>query len=293
MFKDMFHLTYFNKNILSFLLAFAVFNACSGPKESIKEFNDVQAMNSQILNYRDWIQGNNRELVSLDHALKPILKSSLRRDFPLHEKLTSSLIQMREAHDYILVKAKMQRKTVALLQKEKNIGPGTEIEATETTYGDDFSAKDSHIRVALAKYNRNRSDLTKALKKKNKKLIFISDQMIGWKPTILKLQERRESLRPRIDKLTESVAIEITFDKVGESVELISQKTEKVDEIGESLNRIDQFFNAIDSIARKEVGGNAYVMGSGGKKMKYERRYQKFVTEYRVHLTSLDILLPD
>ena len=267
--------------------------SCSGPKESLKEFNEVQAMNSQILNYRDWIQGNNRELQSLDIALKPILTSSLRRHFQLHEKLSSSLSKMREAHDYILGKAKIQHKTVALLQKEKNIGPDTEIADTKTTYGADFSGKDSHIRAALAKYNRNRNDLILALKKKNKKLIFISDQMIGWKPTILKLQEKRKTFRPRIEKLTETAAIEITFDKVGESVELISQKTAKVDEIGQSLNRIDKFFGTIESIARKEVGGNVYVMGSGGKKMKYERRYHHFVIEYREHLTSLNILLPD
>lgn len=270
-----------------------IFLSCSGSKETIKEFDDVQAMNSQIFNYRDWIQANERELKSVDTALKPILKRSLRRDFELHSAVSLSVENMQEAQNYILEKAKVQRKTVALLQKEMNLGPDTKIDGTETTYGEDFSAKDSHIRTGLAKYNRNRSELIKALKKKNKKLVFIADQMTGWKPAILKLQERRRDLKPRMDKLTETAAIEITFDKAGESVELIAEKIAKVDGIGSDLDKIDRFFQSLESIAKKEAGGNAYVIGIGAEKMTYERRYLKAVESYREHLTSLDMLLPD
>lgn len=274
-------------------LSIIVYLSCSGSKETLKEFDDVQAMNSQILNYRDWIQANERELKSLKSALKPILNISLRRDFELHASVSSALEKMQEAQEKVHQKAKVQRKTAALLQKEKNIGPDTEIEGTEKTYGDDFAAMDSHIRVALAKYNRNRSDLIKALKKKNKKLIFITDQITGWKPTILKLQERRRDLTPRLEKITQTAAIEITFDKAGESVELIAEKIAKVDGIGKSLDKIDRFFHSLESIAKKEAGGNAYIVGIGGEKKKYERRYFKAVESYREHLTSLDILLPD
>ncbi len=125
-------------------------------------------MNSQILNYREWIQANEKELNSLESALKPIMKKSLRKDFELHSAISSSMEKMHEAQQYILEKAKTQRKTAALIQREKNIGPDTEIKGTQITYLDDFSAKDSQIRVSLAKYNRNRRDLIKALKKQKK-----------------------------------------------------------------------------------------------------------------------------
>lgn len=279
--------------ILPICMAALMFLSCSGPKESIKKFDDVQAMNSQILNYREWIQANEKELNSLESALKPIMKKSLRKDFELHSAISSSMDKMHEAQQYILEKAKTQRKTAALIQREKNIGPDTEIKGTQITYLDDFSAKDSQIRVSLAKYNRNRSDLIKALKKKNKKLVFIADQIRGWKPAILKLQERRKDLKPRLEKLMETAAIEITFDKAGESVELIAEKTEKVDNIGKSLDKIDRFFHSLVSIAKKEAGGNAYVIDIGSEKMKYERRYYNALETYRDHLKSLNTLLPN
>ncbi|MBT4796266.1 MAG: hypothetical protein HON83_07675 [Candidatus Marinimicrobia bacterium] len=277
----------------SFSLLLFVFISCAGHKSTIRKYQDVQAMTSQVLNYREKIRDNGNDLIALKGALEPTLTFSLRKDFELYDELSSALTAMDETHNFILGKVQIQRKTVSMIRKDSKVSLDTEIPDTETTYGDNFSKLDSLINDAFNKLNRDRERLIKALKKKNKNLIFISNQLLKWKPTILKLQEKRKNFQPRIDKLTESIAIEITFDKAGESVELISQKTAKVDEVTQRMIKIDRYFSAMESIAKKEAGGNVYLIGIGSKKMKYERRYHQFVEEYRDHLKSLNILLPD
>lgn len=266
---------------------------CIGQKTALREFQDVQAMNSQVLNYRDWIQDHEKEFSGLEKALKPLIAESLRNDFPLHQHLTTGLEQMRESIDYILDKAKKQRKIVMTLRESKKLKPKSKIGKTETTYNEKFVLTDSHVQIAQAKYGRNREALYDALKRKNQKLVFIDDQITEWKPDILKLQEKRKELIPRIEKMTRSTTVELTFQSWGETVELMAEKINRVEELDRELEEMDGFFKTLEARARQEAGGPVYVMGKGGKPLKYERRCKDNLVVYKNNLDALDILLPD
>lgn len=250
-------------------------------------------MNSQVLNYRDWIQDHEKEFSGLEKALKPLIAESLRNDFPLHQHLTTGLEQMRESIDYILDKAKKQRKIVMTLRESKKLKPKSKIGKTETTYNEKFVLTDSHVQIAQAKYGRNREALYDALKRKNQKLVFIDDQITEWKPDILKLQEKRKELIPRIEKMTRSTTVELTFQSWGETVELMAEKINRVEELDRELEEMDGFFKTLEARARQEAGGPVYVMGKGGKPLKYERRCKDNLVVYKNNLDALDILLPD
>lgn len=250
-------------------------------------------MNSQVLNYRDWIRDYEKELSGLENALKPLIDQSLQNDFPLHQQLTAALEQMRESIDYILDKAKKQRKIVVTLKKFKKLKPESKIGKTESTYQEKFVQVDSHVQIAQAKYGRNREALFDALKRKNKKLVIISDQVTEWKPDILKLQEKRKELEPRVEKMTKSTAVELTFQSWGETVEMMAEKINRAEELNQELEKMDQFFKTLEARARKEAGGLVTVRGKGSKPLKYERKYMENLASYEKNLEALDILLPD
>ena len=88
------------------------------PKNS-REFEDIYAMDSQVRNHREWVQGKTKELKVTKKILRPLLIKSLQNDFQFYEFVDANLDIMVAAHKNILSTAKTEKKLIIRMQKSK------------------------------------------------------------------------------------------------------------------------------------------------------------------------------
>ena len=69
---------------------------------SSREFGDIYAMESQVRNHREWVQGKAKELKVTKKILGPLLNKSRQDDFQFYEYVDANLDIMTAAHKNIL-----------------------------------------------------------------------------------------------------------------------------------------------------------------------------------------------
>ena len=102
------------------------------PKNS-KDFVDIYAMESQVRNHREWVQGKAKELKVTKMILRPILNESRQNDFQFYEFINANLSIMAAAHKNILSNAKTEKKIIIRVQKNKRLDIESKITGKEKT----------------------------------------------------------------------------------------------------------------------------------------------------------------
>ena len=260
------------------------------PKNS-REFEDIYAMESQVRNHREWVQGKAKELKVTKKILRPLLNKSRRNDFQFYEFVDANLDIMAAAHKNILSNAKTEKKLITRVQKSKRLDIESKITGKEKTFRQQFISLDDAIIERKLSYEESLSKIEKALEKRDMELVFIRKQKGDWFFISQELLDRRMELQPKIEDLTSEVVNAVADG--GNYIETIGIRLNKVEKLNRRLDKLDKFFLFIDKIAEKEKGGRVFIRKDPKKKEGYELRFEKSVEAYETHLEDLKMLLSD
>ena len=260
------------------------------PKNS-KDFVDIYAMESQVRNHREWIQGKAKELKFTKKILRPILNQSRQNDFQFYEFIDANLSIMAAAHKNILSNAKTEKKIIIRVQKNKRLDIESKITGKEKTFKQQFVTLDNAIIERKLSYEESLSKIEKAIEKRDMELVLIRKQKTGWFFISQELLDRRMELQPKIDDLTSEVVNAVADG--GNYIETIGIRLNKVEKLNRKLDKLDKFFLFIDKIAEKEKSGPVFIRKDPEKKEGYELRFEKSVEAYETHLEDLYTLLSD
>jgi len=260
------------------------------PKNS-REFEDIYAMDSQVRNHREWVQGKTKELKVTKKILRPLLNESRRNDFQFYEFVDANLDIMAAAHKNILSNAKTEKKLIIRVQKSKRLDIESKITGKEKTFRQQFISLDDAIIERKLSYEESLSKIEKALEKRDMELVFIRKQKGDWFFISQELLDRRMELQPKIEDLTSEVVNAVADG--GNYIETIGIRLNRVEKLNRKLNKLDKFFLFVDKIAEKEKGGRVFIRKDPEKKEGYELRFEKSVEAYETHLEDLKMLLSD
>ncbi|NOZ04677.1 MAG: hypothetical protein GXO92_08800, partial [FCB group bacterium] len=240
------------------LFAFLIISGCAGRMASQKTFSDVQAMESQVRNYRDWLQVSEAELGSLEKVLSPVVEKARQSDFPFYTVLDRNLTEMKNSVSVINDLARAQKKMILRLQRRKSLNVRSKIPRGTQTFIQKFTQTDNQIANAQERYRRGKSNLVKIFKKRNEKLVFLQQQIAEWEPQIFTLKVKRHRLEPGIKEFTDRIAAELTYNPSERTVQLLAKQSKKMETIIEQLDKIENYCENIDRIAAREIGGSVY-----------------------------------
>jgi len=260
------------------------------PKNS-KDFVDIYAMESQVRNHREWVQGKAKELKVTKMILRPILNESRQNDFQFYEFINANLSIMAAAHKNILSNAKTEKKLIIRVQKSRRLEIESKIPGKEKTFKQQFITLDNAIIERKLSYEESILKIEKALEKRDMELVFITKQKDDWFFISQGLFDRRMELQPKINNLTSEVVNAVADS--GNYIEIIGIRLNKVERLNRKLDQLDKFFVVIDKIAVKEKGGRVFIRKDPEKKEGYELRFEKSVEAYETHLEDLNMLLSD
>ena len=260
------------------------------PKNS-KDFVDIYAMESQVRNHRDWIQGRAKEIQVTKNILRPILNESRQDDFQFYEFVDANLDIMAAAHKNILSNAKTEKKIIIRVQKNKRLDIESKITGKEKTFKQQFITLDNAIIERKISYEESLSKIEKAIEKRDMELVLIRKQKTDWFFISQELFDQRMVLQPKINYLTSEVVNAVADS--GNYIEIIGIRLNKVERLNRKLDQLEKFFVIIDKIAEKEKGGRVFIRKDPEKKEGYELRFEKSVEAYETHLEDLNMLLSD
>ena len=260
------------------------------PKNS-KEFADIYAMESQVRNHREWVQGKTKELKVTKKILRPLLNESRQDDFQFYEFIDANLGIMAAAHKNILSNAKTEKKIIIRVQKNKRLDIESKITGKEKTFRQQFVTLDNAIIERKLSYEESLSKIEKAIEKRNMELVFIRKQKGDWFFISQELFDRRMELQSKIDDLTSEVVNAVADG--GNYIETIGIRLNKVERLNRKRDKLDKFFLFIDKIAEKEKSGPVFIRNDPEEKEGYELRFEKSVEAYETHLEDLNMLLSD
>ena len=255
-----------------------------------KDFVDIYAMESQVRNHREWVQGKAKELKVTKKILRPLLNKSRQNDFQFYEYVDANLDIMTAAHKNILSNAKTEKKLIIRMQKSKRLDIESIIPGKEKTFRQQFINLDNSIIERKLSYEESLSKIEKALERRDIELVFIRKQKGDWFFISQELLDRRLELQPKIEILTSEVVNAVADG--GNYIEIIGIRLNKVEKLNQKLDKLDKYFTVIDKIAEKEKGGRVYLRDiSFIRKEEYEIRFEKSVEAYETHLEDLNMLL--
>jgi len=255
-----------------------------------REFGDIYAMESQVRNHREWVQGKAKELKVTKKILRPLLNKSRQNDFQFYEFVDANLDIMVAAHKNILSNAKTEKKLIIRMQKSKRLDIESIIPGKEKTFRQQFITLDNAIVERKLSYEESLSKIEKALERRDIELVFIRKQKGDWFFISQELLDRRLELQPKIEILTSEVVNAVADG--GNYIETIGIRLNKVEKLNRRLDKLDKYFTIIDKIAEKEKGSRVYLRDiSFIRKEEYEIRFEKSVEAYETHLEDLNMLL--
>jgi len=255
-----------------------------------REFGDIYAMESQVRNHREWVQGKAKELKVTKKILRPLLNKSRQNDFQFYEFVDANLDIMVAAHKNILSNAKTEKKLIIRMQKSKRLDIESIIPGKEKTFRQQFITLDNAIVERKLSYEESLSKIEKALERRDIELVFIRKQKGDWFFISQELLDRRLELQPKIEILTSEVVNAVADG--GNYIETIGIRLNKVEKLNRKLDKLDKYFTIIDKIAEKEKGSRVYLRDiSFIRKEEYEIRFEKSVEAYETHLEDLNMLL--
>ena len=255
-----------------------------------REFGDIYAMESQVRNHREWVQGKAKELKVTKKILRPLLIKSRQNDFQFYEFVDANLDIMVAAHKNILSNAKTEKKLIIRMQKSKRLDIESIIPGKEKTFRQQFITLDNAIVERKLSYEESLSKIEKALERRDIELVFIRKQKGDWFFISQELLDRRLELQPKIEILTSEVVNAVADG--GNYIETIGIRLNKVEKLNRKLDKLDKYFTIIDKIAEKEKGSRVYLRDiSFIRKEEYEIRFEKSVEAYETHLEDLNMLL--
>lgn len=262
---------------------------CGAQRDTLRTFPDIQALESQVRNYRDWLQAKELELASLKQALSTHLTQFLKSDMYLYDTFDSHLTVMDSAYATISALAREQKRRILPLQTNSTSFRNQSFSPIAAA----FSNADLEIQRQQRVYMTARDEIVSLLKKHNLQVIFIPEQVQRWNETLVDLKERRTLLQPRYEKLIDLAVGELAAGKGESSARKLSELLNRAEAYQTDLDRLEAFFDQVEMQATREMEGAVYIRGIGSEPPEYEKRAIRGQGRYRSVLEELDQLLPD
>jgi len=262
---------------------------CGAQRETLRTFPDIQALESQVRNYRDWLQTKEQELSSLKRALEPYLTDYLKSNMYLYDSYNNQLAEMDTAYSIVAALARQQKRAILPLQT----GSTRSYNQSFPTITAAFSNTDLKIREQQRVYETARKEIISLFKTRNLQVIFIPEQVHRWKETHLDLRERRTLLQPRYEKLMDLAVRELALGEGTSSARRLGNMLNRAEAYQKDLDRLGALFEQLEKQAIREVGGSVYIRGIGSEPPEYEKGAIRGLEKYRSILTELDQLLPE
>ena len=263
-----------------------LFSDCAGKVKSWK-IVDRHSLDVKILETNEWINKRNDESPHLNKIIRKELKYFIDKDMRIYDRINPSYEVFKKSID----------KVDSLLNTLQDIVSKQPLTSSELV---DISVKDKKsniksiiklksLEIARAKkrYYKSLKNINKGLKKDNKKLIFIDDEVSDYKITLFKIRYKRSQLNQEFERFNKKANMAF-FNEQGSFYSKQIRKTSKeLEQLNKKLDDFEYFLVNITNIVREEVGSTAYILNKSDKNKKYKIKYEKGLKQYLMNLEEM------
>lgn len=267
--------------------ALFLFSNCAGKVKSWK-IVDRHSLDVKILETNEWMNKRNDESLHINKIIRKELKYFIDNDMRIYDRINPS---------YEVFKKSIYE-VDSLLNTLQDIVSKQPLTSSDLM---DIPAKDKKnntkgiiklksLEIARAKkrYYKSLKNINKGLKKDNKKLIFIDDEVSDYKITLFKIRYKRSQLNQKFEDFNK-IANMAFFNDPGSSYSKQIRKTSKeLEQLNRKLNDFEYFLINIMNIAREEVGNTAYILNKSEQDKKYKIKYEKGLKQYLIDLEEMN-----
>ena len=263
-----------------------LFSDCAGKVKSWK-IVDRHSLDVKILETNEWINKRKDESSNLNKIIRKELKYFIDNDMRIYNRINP--------HYEILKKSIQEVDSLLIFLKDiVSKQPLTSSEILNIPVEDKKNNIESIIKLksleiarAKKKYYKSLKYINKGLKKDNKKLIFIEDEVSGFKITLFKIRYKRSQLNQEFERFNKKANIAF-FDNPGSVYSKQIRKTSKeLEQLNKKLDDFEHFLVDITKIARNEVGSTTYIFNENDENKKYKIKYEKGLKQYLVNLEKM------
>ena len=264
---------------------------CAGNKAKSFILTDIYSIDTIIFENREWKKFVSREHKDLKKIMKRELDYYLNNDFEIYEILDNSFNKMELSVTNIDSLTKEMIKIVKMMKRKKIIDLSEVSSKTDLTYFEMLKNESDAISKTRLIYNKNRSELKTIFKKLNQNLIFIKEETLPLKAILPELKFKRTEINVYMDKYMDVLNKIVFEDSSSEYSIFVLESSNKIEKWRKQLDLFEKFIENIDAVARKEVGGFVALKSKDEDLLKYVKRYNEGIEQYKLNIENIQKLI--
>lgn len=266
--------------------ALFLFSNCAGKVKSWK-IVDRHSLDVKILETNEWMNKRNNESLHIDKIIRKELKYFIDNDMRIYDRINPSY----EAFKKSIYEVDSLLNTLQDIVSKQPLTSSDLIDIPAKLKKNNtkgiIKLKSLEIARAKKRYYKSLKNINKGLKKDNKKLIFIDDEVSDYKITLFKIRYKRSQLNQKFEDFNK-IANMAFFNDPGSFYSKQIRKTSKeLEQLNRKLNDFEYFLVNIMNIAREEVGNTAYILNKSDQEKKYKIKYEKGLKQYLIDLEEM------
>ena len=262
-----------------------LFSNCAGKAKSWKII-DRHSLDVKILETNEWMNKINDESLHLNKIIRKELKYFIDNDMRIYNRINPHYEVFKKSIDEVDSLLKVLHVIVSkqpLISSELlNIS-----DEKKSDIKNIIKVKSLEISRAKNKYNKSLKNINKGLKKDNKKLIFIEDEVSSYKVTLFKIRYKRSQLNQEFERFNKKANMAFFYNSDSFYSKQIRKTSKELEQLNKNLDDFEYFLSNIIEIARKEVGSSAYIFNTNDKDKKYKIKYKNGLKQYLINLEEM------
>ena len=289
-----------------------LFISCSSRTVSSWVMRDIQSLDANIMNTKQWLKKEQSNYKYLDKIMKKELDYYRKKDFGVYQKLEEEMKIINNSLNKIKSRLSKQVKLATKTKKKPSLGVFDSDQnqknkkslfgrKNKNTASVNKSEKAIKVIQSLEKnsiviienqsnYSISRERMIGIFIKKKYRLVFIRDQAKQWNQHLKNLIYEREKLIPTIDSFN-LILSEALFKSANSNyANNIINLSKRIERYNDEMDRFESYVNNLERIAGKQAKGLVYLIKEDQEK-KYEKKYKKDLNNYKSILKELPKLI--
>jgi len=262
-----------------------LFSNCAGKVKSWKII-DRHSLDVKILETNEWMNKRNDESLHLNKIIRQELKYFIDNDMRIYNRINPHYEVFKKS----IYEVDSLLKVLQVIVSKQPLTSSELLNISDEKKSDIkniIKVKSLEISRAKNKYNKSLKNINKGLKKDNKKLIFIEDEVSSYKVTLFKIRYKRSQLNQEFERFNKKANMAFFYNSDSFYSKQIRKTSKKLEQLNKNLDDFEYFLSDIIEIARKEVGSSAYIFNKNDKNKKYKIKYKNGLKQYLINLEEM------
>ena len=258
---------------------------CAGKVKSWKII-DRHSLDVKILETNEWMNKRNDESLHLNKIIRKELKYFIDNDMRIYNRINPHYEVFKKS----IYEVDSLLKVLQVIVSKQPLTSSELLNISDEKKSDIkniIKVKSLEISRAKNKYNKSLKNINKGLKKDNKKLIFIEDEVSSYKVTLFKIRYKRSQLNQEFERFNKKANMAFFYNSDSFYSKQIRKTSKKLEQLNKNLDDFEYFLSDIIEIAREEVGSSAYIFNKNDKNKKYKIKYKNGLKQYLINLEEM------